>query len=109
MKSGTLTFHRRAQIEHFNRAPTGKLANYHFQIVNRFANQEQDNEIWYEEGATAIIEGSKGESPHVSQTHGHGDAGHQKLHALAPGGTLLWHFGCLLVIGIISQGWTVGL
>jgi len=110
MKTRTLTFHCRAQIEHLYRAATGKLANYHFQIVNRFANQEQDNEIWDEEGAPAIIQSGEGKPPHVAQAHGHGDAGHEELHALAPGGTLLRQFAArLLVIGIISQGGIVGL
>lgn len=79
-----LTSHRRTQVVHLGTAAAAELADNHLQVVNGSADDQQHNQIGYEKGAAAVLQGGERESPHVAQANGHGDARHQELDVVAP-------------------------
>lgn len=79
-----LTSHRRTQVVHLGTAAAAELADNHLQVVNGSADDQQHNQIGYEKGAAAVLQGGERETPHVAQADGHGDARHQELDVVAP-------------------------
>lgn len=47
-------------------------------------NQKEHYNVGYKKGTTAILEGGERESPHITQSHRHGYAGHEKLQTIGP-------------------------
>lgn len=78
------TSQRGRQIEHLDAAAAGELAQYHLHVVERATDDEQHYEVWYKEGATAILQRREREPPNVTQANRHSDARHQKFNIVAP-------------------------
>lgn len=47
-------------------------------------NQKEHYNVGYKKGTTAILKGGERESPHITQSHRHGYAGHEKLQTIGP-------------------------
>ena len=72
------------QVPCLHRSRGQELAQGHLQVVERFADHQEDYDIWDEEGTPAIAESCEGKPPDVPQPHWHGDAGHQELKSIWP-------------------------
>ena len=84
------TFKSRQDSPHAHVVPTGELPDGHLHIIHGLADEEEDDNVRDEEGAPSVLEGREGEAPDVAEPHGHGDAGHQELHAVGPCRPLIW-------------------
>lgn len=47
-------------------------------------NQKEHYNVGYKKGTTAILKGGERESPHITQSHRNGYAGHEKLQTIGP-------------------------
>lgn len=47
-------------------------------------NQKEHYNVGYKKGTTTILEGGERESPHITQSHRYGYAGHEKLQTIGP-------------------------
>ena len=60
-------------------SPLSKLSQCQLQIVHRLPDEEQNDEIWNEEGSPSILVGQLGKSPHISNSHGEANTGEYEL------------------------------
>ncbi len=84
----------------FDWSVTGELTQSHFHEVERFADEDQHNQVRNEEGSASVAVSRVRESPHVTQTDGHGDARHEEFNWTAPGVTFLDTFTLLDICGL---------
>lgn len=47
-------------------------------------NQKEHYNVGYKKGTTTILEGGERKSPHITQSHRNGYAGHEKLQTIGP-------------------------
>lgn len=78
------TSHRRRKVVDLHAALAGELPHVHLEEVDRPAHKEQYDDVWNEEGSSAVGISRVGEPPDVAEAYGHGYAGHQELQATAP-------------------------
>lgn len=62
-------------------------------VINRFTNEEKDDDVGYQEDTTAIFIGSERKSPNIAKTDRYRDAGHQELNFVVPFASFL-NFSC---------------
>lgn len=62
-------------------------------IINRFTNEEKDDDVGYQEDTTAIFIGSERKPPNIAKTDRYRDAGHQELNFVVPFASFL-NFSC---------------
>lgn len=74
----------RTDVPHLNRASRGKLAKNKFEVVQRFSDEYQHQEIRDEERPPAVIQGHEREPPHVPYADSHGHTRQQKLSLVVP-------------------------
>lgn len=79
-----LTSERWTDAPHLHRACRGELAHDKLEVVERFADEHEHQEVWNEERAAAVVQSHERKPPHVPDAHGHGDARQQKLSLVVP-------------------------
>lgn len=87
--ANTNTTEARTNGPHFNWTFARELAQEHFQVVHRFADDEKHNDVRNEKGAAAIFICGEWKSPYVAQTDRCLNAWHQKLRLIRPRGTII--------------------
>lgn len=84
-----ITSHNRRKVIDLYAAATRELSHQHFHVVDWFSHQNQDYQVGYHKGSTAILQGGERKAPDISQAHAQGDAGHEELEIAVPGWTCL--------------------
>lgn len=85
-------------MEHASVCASGELAEAHLHVIDRSADEEQNEKVWDEEGASAIFVGDEWETPYVAQTDGHRDARHEEFEAVAPVASVRLIFCCRILM-----------
>lgn len=63
------------EIPNFHGRSAAKLAEHHFEQVKRLSHHEQNNDVRYQESASAVLVSRERKSPDVTETDRHCDAG----------------------------------
>ena len=92
LRTGELAFDDRRHRPNLNGATAWKLAQDHFKKVERFADEQQNDDVRNEKSSAAIFEGRRWKSPNVAQTHRHRNARQQKFDGATPSVSIRWCF-----------------
>ena len=79
-----LTPECRDDVPHLDGSHGGELAQGKLHEVEGFAHNDEHDDVGDEERTSAILECREGETPHVTETHWHGDTWHEKLDGVRP-------------------------
>ena len=72
------------QLPNFYGAKRCKLSQAEFHVVKRFADEDKNYDVRYEESSSAVFISNEREPPNVTESHRHSNARQQELDWVTP-------------------------